>query len=154
MAMQTYTADEIEALNRLEAGWWAGLTEEQRARGLSEYEHTALVEAAIELLTCHRSKLRKLDQVKVMMARLQLARGREKKIRRLAAAEAITEARNRTAALIEFVVDLLKLMLAAAKPQRDEFLRPAPVPSLAGRAIADLNLTPRVLAQRPQLARV
>lgn len=154
MAFGTYTEQEIEALNRLEAERWAGLTQEQRERELSEHEHDALVEAALELLKCHRSKLRKLDKAKVMMARMQLARGIEAKIRRLAAAEAITEARNRTLALFEFVVNLLAAMLAIAQPRREEFLRPAPAPALAGRAIASLNLTPRILAQRPISARV
>lgn len=154
MAMGTYTKLELEELKRLEAERWAGLTQEQREREQSEYDHDVLVEAAVELLMCHRGKLRKLDQAEVMMARMRLARGMEEKIRHLAEAKAITEVRNRTLALVEFVLDLLADMLAIAQPRRDEFLRPAPTPSLAGRAITDLNLTPRILAQRPQLARV
>ena len=56
--------------------------------------------------------------------------------------------------LAQLVIDFIRLMLAIAQPRRDEFLRPAPAPALAGRVIASLNLTPRILAQRPIVRRV
>ena len=81
-------------------------------------------------------------------------RTKRRRERRRALFKKIDAAQHGALLLAQLVIDFLEVMLAVAQPQRDEFLRPAPAPALAGRVISDLNLTPRILAQRPITRRV
>ena len=89
------------------------------------------------------------------LARFNLNQSNPARAKRwLTVARHIDAAKHSAGLLAQLVIDFIRLMLAIAQPRREEFLRPAPAPALAGRVIADLNLTPSILAQRPIVRRV
>ena len=147
--MQLHTLAPAEA-DAHSAGLWAEMTPEEQALA----EECAGQE---EQLACSRRTIaqRAGSESDRSLARFNLSQSNPARANRwLAVAQRIDAAQHSAGLLAQLVIDFIRLMLAIAQPRRDEFLRPAPAPALAGRAIASLNLTPRVLAQRPITRRV